>query len=537
MKNSQKIILVIILSFGFVLRVLPIKWGLPSRNLALSTYHPDEQISFHSLEQMNPKKLDFYPRQALDWGSFYIYFLGTTLKISEIFGLVKVANRAYYIQHLHETDRLYIIGRLISIFSGTLSIGILFMIIKNAFNDTTLALLGSGILGIVPIHLINSFYVRPDIFMVFFGLCAVYFSLKIIEFGKTRYYIFAAIFAGISTASKYIGGIFIFLPIIAHIIHYKNIFPVKNIFRLFLGFILTFIIACPYSLHPVFISHLAYLINQARIGNIMEQAGWIRYLTVFLPYGLGWLLFISALLGTVLLIFKNKTQKELFILLSGIIIYIMISLPKWQMTLHTLPIIPFLSIYTGYFLITLIRWKKPILSIAGKLIVISVLFYTTVYSLSYLNLFLGKNVREEASDWIEKNIPKTATVGIARSWFWTPPILRQYYPPYKLLMGGDVDSFLERAVLGLKEIAKHADYIVLTEFEYRQYLHPKLKKYFPQQAKILEEIFSGKNFIKIAEFDKEAKFLLFRFKKNYPPNDWLIPNPRIIVFKKEFKRL
>jgi hypothetical protein len=100
-------------------------------------------------------------------------------------------------------------------------------------------------------------------------------------------------------------------------------------------------------------------------------------------------------------------------------------------------------------------------------------------------------------------------------------------------MGADpVKSSVQEGMLGLKNLLDETEYVVLTEYEFRWALYPKLQKYFPEHRKILDEIFYSGKFIKLAEFNKEAKFLVFKFKKNYPSGDWLIPNPRIIIFKK-----
>jgi hypothetical protein len=159
--------------------------------------------------------------------------------------------------------------------------------------------------------------------------------------------------------------------------------------------------------------------------------------------------------------------------------------------------------------------------------------YTLIYSIANLNLYIEKNVREEASEWIEKNIPKGSIIAIPKSYFWTPAVLRQYNPPYKLLIGVDNPNLgYSDGIIGLKKYLNETEYIVLSEFEFREFVHPKIKQNFPEQARVLDEILNSKKFIKVAEFDKEAKFLWFKFKKNYPPGDWLIPNPKILIFKK-----
>ena len=541
MKISKIIIFAIVVG-GFVLRLLPIEWGLPSKNLALSSYSPDEQVSFHSLEQMNPKKLDFYPHQALDWGSLHIYLLGMTVKTAEILGAVKIGNREYYLHNLKELDKLYMLGRLVPIIAGTISIWLLYLIILNLFSDAATALLGSLLLAVIPVHLVYSFYVRPDALMILFGLCVIYFALRILETGARKYYLICGAFAGLTISAKYSGGACIVLPIVAHLLYLYRAKELtfgkilgRNLQFGLLALLGAFIITCPYCVTPVFPSHIRHLLSQAK-GAPYNQPGWIAYLTYLLPTGMGWPLFLSSVAGCVGLAAawrRDRDPKKIFLVFAGLGVYGIISSPKCPITVYVMPVIPFLVIYSAYFLRTLWNAENKIVKQAGRLAVIFVVSYTTVYSLAYLNLFLEKNVREDASEWIEKNIPLGSSVAIARSYFWTPPILRRYDPPYKVLMGGDINSFLPDAVLGLGKVCEKADYLVLSEYEYREFVHPEIKEYFPEHSAIIDNIFSEKKFQKIAEFDREASFLGLTFKKNYPPTDWLFPNPKIIVFKRK----
>ncbi len=205
---------------------------------------------------------------------------------------------------------------------------------------------------------------------------------------------------------------------------------------------------------------------------------------------------------------------------------------KNQDVWYTMPIIPFILIFISRGLEIIYNIGNRISKIIFVLLTVFLFCYTFIYSFAYWQLYKQKNVREEVSEWVLENIPKAAKIAIARSYFWTPPVLRQYNPPYKVLMGSDpVKSSVQEGVLGLKNLLGETEYIVLTEYEYRWAMYPKLEKYFPEHKKILDEIFYSGKFVKLAEFEKEAKFLFFKFK-NYPPGDWLIPNPKIVIFKK-----
>jgi len=534
--RKKYILFVLLTLIGFFIRVSLIQFGLPSKNLALSTYNPDEQNNYHTLEKWNIKKFYFPSGQVLHWGNLQLFFLAGSLGMAKLFGYVKFRNREFYINNLKEADKLYIVGRLISIFFGSLSIFMLILFAKNLYGDS-FAFFSGVILTILPMHVINSIYVRPDIIMMFFCIMILFFSLQILDCNEKINYILAGIFCGLGIAAKYSCGSYVFLPIIADIVKNKKIVFHKNIFIFIICTIISFIVGCPYViLEPKsFYAAMKHLIGLSQ-GVFIEELGFVpafwRYLTWFLPYGFGFLLFLVSLFGFILLCIK-KDKKSRFIIISFLIVFFLTTRPKFQSLWHTFPVVPFFVIFAAEGLNFLWSLKTKFLKILSKTAVILIILSSLVYTLGYWRLYKEKNVREEASEWIEKNIPKGARVAIARSYFWTPPVLRQYNPPYKVLMGADsVKSSVQEGVLGLKNLLDETEYVVLTEYEFRWALHPKLQKYFSKHKKILDEIFYSGKFIKLAEFDKEAKFLVFKFKKNYPPGDWLIPNPRIIIFKK-----
>jgi len=528
-------LLLLILIIGFLLRVTMINWGLPSENLALSTYNPDEQNSYHTLEKWNPKQLKFPAGQVLHWGNLHLFVLAASLGIGKITGYVHTGNRDFYINNLKQADRLYITGRLISVIFGTASIIIVYLIGNLLLKNKISGILLSVILAFLPVHIINSIYVRPDIMMMFFCLLVIYFSLKIIEDDKKIYYILNGIFLGFAIATKYSAGSYILLPVLVHFIRYNS--KIKYLLILYTVSLLSFIVGCPYIFDIVSfkaaIKHLISLSSGIWYSEFGHIPGWWRYFTWYLPSGIGILLLLTSICGFILMIFNYREKNNLLILIAGVIVFIFTAHSRFQAVWHTLPVIPFIVIYAGYFLYFLYTQKNYILKISGRILVVFILCYTSIYSFANVNLFIQENTRKQASDWIIKNISEKSKIAIAKSFFWTPPVLRQYNPPYKVLMGVDPVKYgVDEGVIGLKDIIKQTDYIVLTEYEYRSYIHPELKKFFPEQSKIIEEIFYGRKFKKIIEFDKQAEFLGIKFKKKYPPLDWLIPNPKIIIFKK-----
>ncbi|MBU0951921.1 MAG: glycosyltransferase family 39 protein [Elusimicrobia bacterium] len=554
---KKSFLILAILTAGFLLRLSGLYFGLPSKNLALTTYNPDEALTIYSLQDMKPSKLDFSPKRAFLWGGFSVYIAGFFLKLCQFLKIVNPASREFLMANLHETDKLYIIARLISIVFGTLNVLMIYLIAKKAYNKTT-GLICASLLSILAVHVIYSFYARPDVIMLFFVLWPVYVSLEILS-GKTssKTYLFAGLLIGLATATKLSAGIFGIVPFLAHFIRNDGKFTEKikdkNLWLLTGSGFAGFLIGCPYAIFDFptwwyyFKMNIAFAQNTTHpIEYALHGPGWQSYISYYLPNSIGFPVVFTGLMGFVYVLIstitkKGKSEKRIYdtlFLISGLIIYFVISKTKNQAAVYTIPVLPFFVLFTGRLLDILLNstlFKKPLSAILFAIASILVLAPTLTYSVAYLKLYSSVNTRELASEWIDKNIPKNKTIAIPRSYFWTPGILRQYNPPYKVLMGGDIQSALSDAVLGLDKISRSADYIVITEFEYRDYMVKNISsQIFPEQEKIIKDtILNKKRFEEVVSFDKEAEFLGFKFKKDFPPHDLLIPNPKITVYKKK----
>ena len=549
-KMANKIVLGSILITGLILRLSGLWYGLPSKNRALTTYHPDEPISYYSLERMKPSKLNFHPGDGFFWGSMHLYSLGFCLQMAKILNVIQIPSRQYLINHIEMADRLYVIGRLLSIIFGMATVFLVY-ILCNKFWDHTVALTPSFLLALCPAHIFNSFVVRPDVMMVFFGMGVLYYSYMILEYGLKKFYILAGLLSGFAAATKYNGGAFVLCALIAHFLMRPT--DPKFLWIIFFS-IIGFLVGCPYALidFKTFINYLALSgsLSKDVSSTITYGPGWKSYITIYLPHALGCIILLLGIAGFLLITFRLYRHRDgslqderlknshLLFLISTLIIYLVSCWPGHQMVWYTLPVVPFFIISASYFLKISWEWlKKYKLGWLWIFIFIAILIYNGAYSFAHLNLYIQKNTRELASEWIDKNIPQGKIIGIARSYFWTPGILRQYHPPYQLIEGGNSQSLLDDAILGLERVSKQINYIVITEYEYRTYLHPLFSSKYPEQVRVIQTIMN-KDFIEIARFDKEAKFLWFKFQKgDFPPYDWIMPNPTIRIFKtkREYK--
>lgn len=541
-KHTMKIkilLLAAIIAGGLAVRALPVRWGLPSDTRTLASFFPDEQDSFRSLSEMDPAHFDFNPGFLLVWGGAHINFLGAAMKAAELAGAITIGSREYFLANLGELDKLYILARLIPVIAGTISIWLIYLVLRGYLGGAPVALAGAFLFALAPLHVFYSHYVRPDVPMIMCGLLVALFSLRLLERGSRRDYIICGALAGLTISAKYNGGAFLVFPVFAHLIRTasagqlspRRIFTADTAYAaaaLFAAFALT----APYSLTPTGIYWIKILMAQAEAQHYW-QSRYLAFPFFLLPTAVGWPFLLAAAAGYAMMAadwFRGRDPRKLLLLLSSLAIYCMNTMIGPPTVLYAMPMMPVLSVFAAYFLVEAWRLRLPAARLAGRAAAAAVILYSLAYSMAMLDLFMARNVRLEASDWIESNIPKGAAVAIGKSHFWTPPVLRQPNPPYKLMAGGK-DGFAA-AIFNLGKLLPRADYLVLSEYEYRDYLHPKLAGRWPAQAAMMREIFEGKEFEKVAEFSREPRFLGLGFGQAYKPGDWMYPNPRIVVFKK-----
>ncbi|HEX67781.1 MAG TPA: glycosyltransferase family 39 protein, partial [bacterium] len=247
MGRKEKVIFILVLLLAFSLGIIGSNWGLPSETLHLQTYHPDEVGVLVSLQKMNPKRLDFNPH-FFPWGTFHFYVVGVFLYFLSLFKAVTlVPSKEFYILHLNEIDKLYVAGRLISVFATVGTVFFLFRIAEKLYSRRT-AIFSALIMSILPLSVANAHYMKPNALGVFLIVLTCWVSLRILSDQSFRTYALAGFVAGLACATKYNGIWAVFFPLMFHFL-----LPSKGrrntlLIYTFLFFFLGFFTGCPYSL-------------------------------------------------------------------------------------------------------------------------------------------------------------------------------------------------------------------------------------------------------------------------------------------------
>lgn len=515
---------------ALALRLPALHWGLPSTTQTLSTFHPDESTNFYVMQNWKPAEWSFPPGKALWWGTVHIYSLAAVLKVAQRFHILDTGGRNYFETHLAAADRLYLVARLYSVFWGLLAILLGWRIAKQLWGERE-ACFTALLLAITPIQIPATVYAKVDALMVFWGLAVIWASLPLLQ-GKTNRAWIAGLTVGLAAATKYSAGAYLVLPITAILLSEKK--SVMSLMIIGVSSFLGFCIGCPTVLFSFqsFWEYLSFNLSASKDGGMFGRgyAPWVlEYLRFFLPYALGVPLMGMVFTGIYRSWRVRTTERETFWLaINFCLIYLAITRPKFQLLMYTLPLLPcgvliasrcIVATYDGF---TTRGWQQ---TWAGLVMVLFV--YTGFYSTAYMSLYWRQDSRVEASEWIRSHVQPQQTIAIAKSYYWTPPILRTKKSPYQILGGIDPDANLLNEVSLLSQ--KSPDYFVLSDSEMREFL--RQPESFPEQVAALQTI--SKNYKTVARFEVEPHIGFLRWPKTWVPWDWMYPNPTITIFERK----
>ena len=524
--------LTLILLFALYVRLDGLGWGLPSKTLSLTTYHPDEAYLFHSLEHM-AKTRSLHPGvMGLLYGTFHFYTAGFFIFLAKLFGFLDIGSREGLLQNLAIADRLYEVPRLFSVLCGIVSVAGVYTFTRRIYSKT-IAIFAAFFLSFYPASIAISHYAKVDALLVPLVIILLHFCLDLLEKPQFKNAVKCGFVTGLLASTKYNAGIFLLVPLSLMVLNLSQNF--KERMRLSLAIVLfsliAFILTTPYSLldWPLFISCVMTqfsLVGGTGIWEVSTSYPSLRYLIFHLPFGVGWvslILFIGVLPW-----FIFRRRKEENILLLGFLFYfLLISFSRQKLVSYLAPLLPFVAIFSG---VALARGAQVLQFRFLKWGWVSlVLICHAAYGWSFAGLYAKRDSREQASHWLEKNVSKDARIGIIRSYYWTPGILRQKNPPYTLVKAGDDQASLEQSILGLSALPELPDYFVASELEIREYI--RLKESLPQYAQAITQFFS--NYEEIQSFELKPIFLGHSFWKRTPPWDFSMISPTIKIYRRK----
>ncbi len=546
--------LLIIVCVAFYLRTFNINWDNGYY------FHPDERaLIMTSLPIQFPTSFGdiFSIKSSLNphffaYGSLPIYLIKIC---AEIFGIINPVLKVY--------GGIHIIGRLISASFDTATVFVIYLICTKLFSKKVGAL--SSLLycfSVLPIQLSHFFAV--DTILTFFMTTTIYQLVIFMEKPTIKRAALSGIFFGFSLSTKVSALILIPVIVISYILslRYKNKKTkqkkskrIEEVLFFIVCSLVTFFCTQPYAVIDIReftqqTSAQTQMSNNAFIfPYTLQYVGKIPYFyelkNIFL-WGLGPIIGVLSICGIVYMTIKQG-KKILFVLPAVYLLIYFFTFGKFAVGFirYMLPIYPMFTIFAGWFLSEIIikfipkRYLKNYL--ITKCLILLLVFFISIYPMSFLSIYLHPNTRIQASDWINKNIPHGSRLAVEH-WDDSLPVYgMQNYTQLTLPL---YDPDTKEKWMNIESTLRVTDYIIIASG--RLYLplqkltdckNLPANRCYPLTASYYRNLFSGKlGFIKIKEFKAEPTIPLMNFGINdisADENFTVFDHPKIIIFKKE----
>lgn len=409
--RNTKLILFVLVVVGLVMRLIPIRYGLP---LQLNIDEPSLVSAVFSLKSgLNPGRFD--------WPHLYFYinflFYGLFYWIFKIVGLA-TENDSYY----------FMISRGLSAVFGVATIPVVYLITKELFGGFRKPILAAVILTILPVHVYESFFAKLDVAHTFFISLAVLFMAKLMNKASMKNYILSGLFIGLSVSVKY-NAFLLALPfMIAHYYAFPNwryLLKPRNILKPIVAAlvsIVAFFVGTPFAIldFKTFWSYeprVGALWQFTNVGNIewteYAESAYETFITMYRG-DLGiviWVVFILMLISY--LFFCRRDRRLNFLLLPVIIISFYISKlersPAHYFVFLSVLYVPALS---DFIISAIDRFRSfkfsPVILKVVSIFLVGLILIPSIYSsIKSVYLYSQIDTRLEAYNWVQENIIPT----------------------------------------------------------------------------------------------------------------------------------
>jgi hypothetical protein len=547
----KKIIpLSLILVAGALLRIQGIDYGLPTQTHRLFTYHPDEAVNFNNLAEIKEFGIFYFPKGAEVWGGkFHLWPFAAVLQIAKTAGYVHGGDRSFYMEHLEEADRLYLVTRGITLLFGLFCILGFYAVASTAYDWET-GLLAAGLCSISMIFVTHSFILRPETQMILLGLGVLFFLARNLNSPDWSNLLWSGALVGAAISTKYTAGVYGVALLLS--LPFTSVQNRQKLIWAFAGSaisLLSFIVTSPALWADPHAGLFKSLRHCAGLQKQLAESLWVLHVTgtgasgfLFnsLPYAVGWGMTIAGLIALIFLcwsLFLKRGQPfDCFLIASGLVSFVLLAKSSAGAPEYTMPVLPFILLWTARAGSLALKWSMG--NSLRKIFVWTVLLlcfgYTGAYTLAMAKVYGSNNILGASSRWIESQLAPGTRVGVLNfSWIFFGA-LRGYNPFSELWVAAEygkpkLSMTAQDPVLTMNQIRDQVDYWVLTEHDTIYYLHPKMRERFPQQVVALERVM--KEWPLAAYFQVQPEFAGLAFSHQNPPPSWLHTMKWIAIYR------
>ena len=422
MSSQQKHLLALslLVLVGLALRTWGIAFGLPNTNC-----RPDESTLVHKALSIGGGDLNPH---FFNYPSFHFYLLAVCYGAYYLVGSaagVFAGTDDFLRSFIADPSPWYLLGRCLTAALGAVSLIPVYLIGRQVGGPRT-GFLGAAFLSLAFLHVRDSHFLTVDIPATAHLLFGALFALRYARSESIRDLVVAALFMGLSASTKYntlvLGGPILLISVLSHppvYCQWRRMGWAASIL------VLAFVSTSPYVIldYGTSLQDIAYERSHFSAGHLGELdlgSGWKYHLTSTLPIGLGWPLFVAAVIGSAWQLVRGRVEDRA--LACGVLSYFAVAGSGRSVFMrYALPMVPFLCL-GGARIVHLaterIRWPWLCLVTAAMVA-------PTAYSTVHHNLLLANpDTRLETAAWIENNVPDKSRIALVGSEYGYPKLRR-----------------------------------------------------------------------------------------------------------------
>jgi len=490
-KNYSLAILVFLLMVATVLNSLTLRKNLPFVHEVDEQTFVDAAVNISDSGSLNPGFFG-HPGSTLIYPLVLIYHLKNSLENGDFFNWPDEGMRA----SMDESSSIfYYSGRLLSLLYALLTLPVLFLVSRQAFNKKA-ALLAVLLYIFIPTVIHFNTYIRTESVTIFFILLSLWRILKTFDQPSWGNHLWSGVFIGLAIASRYFAAALIPLLLTVDLIHLiKRSDQRREILvsalSTMLVIIFIFIAVTPFMLlDPK--NFLGDILNEARdfhpgVVVMSRPENFSTIIFTHIPSIITWPQAILAVIG-IFLAGIRKNIPQILLAWFGLLFLLVISFPALNWDRWVIPAIPVLVMFTAYGLLFISGEvsQRLRLNSAGKFVFTGLLIgliwvYPAFQSIQYSVRSYNKSTRLIAREWIIENIPPGSKIALD---YYTPPLSDLDYElleVFNLSSNKNLDFFYE----------EDFQYLVVSSGNYDRYISKQ--EFFPEDAGFYLEIFEEEN--------------------------------------------
>jgi hypothetical protein len=426
------------------------------------------------------------------------------LKIAEWIGYL-----SFYHQNHIDALKVFVVGRLVFVIIGILTIPLVYLI-GNKVGGAKVGILSALFLSILPLHVLNSHFIVPDVGMCFFVMLTFYITLASFEKKSKVIYPLQGLFCGLAIATKYSAAPIVVVIVLSHLLQRDVSWKKKAV--AYPSMLLGFFIGEPYAFvrfnefrEALRVMRTSHTSGEGSLILSMVSNIWF-YAKNSALYCMGIPAFIISLLGIPVLIKsftsfedKRKSQANVLIFTSIIVFFLFALISKFQFIRFSLPVIMFLCVPCAIYMVSVKNLKLRYI-----LIGLSVLF-SLVLSLRNVKIMTEEHTATSAYKWVDENVEPGSS--LFQEWREIPPLQPRRYKVFDYTLVDPESGFKLKP-----------DYVVRTDTTPVFY-----------NKHLLEQL--NKDYRLLATFEKKAPiFPGIEIKDNSIPQDLKYTHPKISIY-------